>query len=262
MVSFVRDGRARLAIRDKRGAILDVGMNESERTARSRLIVMNFRRPAGLSYGDLLFRTRRKMNGDVAANEICLELVAGARRRDKRAGSERFDADSAGRIAGVTRCDERRHVQSNRDEQAIEADDCAKAPLISKALTSARHAVRGMTKAVESRRYGALPKRFACNRNPAPRKRHAFALHDVEHRARSCQFTNVCAAQRDASAARRWCFADVAEWRQYATNCGAGRAFAELLGEVLVDTATVACAWRCRTRASGCPMTTGMPMSK
>jgi hypothetical protein len=169
MLSFVPDGRACLTKGESRGAILNVGARESERTARRRLIVVNFRRHERHCRDDLLLRTRREMNGAIAADEsrVMPAYKGGARRRDNNTAIERCDS-------GFAECEvwcEARRCQRNKDEQARRTGNCGDRSPVRKAITFARQAACATTEAAESHRDWSLPKRFAFIGNTTRRRR-------------------------------------------------------------------------------------------
>jgi hypothetical protein len=174
MLPFVLDGRECLTQGDKGGAVLNVGALESERTARRRLIVGNFRRHERHRRDDLLLWMRRGMNSASAVGESRLRLAAGGgvRRRDgdtdENAAIERCDLDLAER---AIRRGKRRRLQSNKDERARGAGNCGDRSLVRKAITFEGQAVSAVTEAAESHRPWSLPKRFAFDGNTTRRKR-------------------------------------------------------------------------------------------
>jgi hypothetical protein len=174
MLSFVLNGRECLTKGNERGVILDVGALESERTARRRLIVVNFRCHERHGRDDFLLRMRRRIDGVSAASESCARLAAsaGAQRRndvtDDNAAVERCDLGHA--ECAVRRGKRRRH-QRNKDERARGAGKSGGRPLVRKAITFEDQAASTATEADRSRRHWSLPKRFAFDGNTTRRKR-------------------------------------------------------------------------------------------
>ena len=256
MLAFAPDGREHLAKGDRRGAILSVGTVEQERTSRPRLIVVNFRRHERLYCGDGSLRVMRKMNGVIAKDESCVARAVGAgvRPGDDNAAIGRCDVRVAERVG---RCGKLR-PRRNRNEWAGGSDKHGDMLPVSKAITFAGHAEGAVTEATESRRDCSLPKRFAFNGNTARRKRLVSARNSAQCRCVHAVHKGLCTAGKCAGHERPL-ICGCCEAATLATKCSTRRVFAELLSEVLVDTATVASASRCRTRADRCPMATEMP---
>ncbi len=179
MLAFVPDGRECLTKGEQRGAFLNVGAAEPERTARPRLIVMDFivvnlRRHERLHRDDRLLRVMRKMSGVIAANESGVRLAAagGARRRDHNAAIETSWRSRPGWTRrGRAQVRAGGAVMRGNDEQVTAAWNYGGMSLVSKAITFEDHAGWTKTAATESHRDWSLPKRFAFNWNTTRRKR-------------------------------------------------------------------------------------------
>jgi hypothetical protein len=264
MLAFVADGRERPSEADWRGAISDLAAVEQERTARRCLIVVNFRRYERLHRGDL-FRLMRKMNGIGAADKIFMKLAVGAdmRLHDGNAVAEHHDfgrtkravsAIWAGAIWPVTR-----QLRGSGHRPAIGADNYGNPSVVSKVITFARQPECAVMEATESHQYWPLPKRIASVGNTTRRKRLVSSEAANSAGASMPVHKSLCTAGKlagDESPVICGC----CEAATMATKSSTKSGFAELLGELLVDTATVACSRRCRTRAYRRPMAIRMPV--
>jgi hypothetical protein len=269
MLSFVPGGREHLAKSDKRGAILNVATVEQERTARRRLIVVdfivgNFRRHERHRRDDPLLRVMRKMNSVVAADESRTKSAAGDGRQrcgddmDDCAAIEWCDLDLAGRTVGAIRRGDRSCPQSNKDEQARKTGNCADRPLVRKAITFADQAGSAVTEAAESRRDWSLPNDL-CSMG-IRRVGNDSSLSRITSSAGASMPVHKCLCTAGKPAGDESpVICGCCEAATMATKSSTRRGFAELLGELLVDTAAVACASRCRTRAYRCPIAIRMP---
>jgi hypothetical protein len=270
MLSFVSDGRECLTKGDERGAILGVATAEQERTSRRRLInvdfiVANFRRHERHRRDDPLLRVMRKMNSVVATDESRTKSAAGGGRQrcgddmDDCAAIEWCDLGVCERPVGAIRRGERWCLRSNKDKQVREAGNCADSLLVRKAITFADQAVSAVTETAKSRRDWSLPKRLAFNGNTTRRKRLVSSEAASSAGASMPVHKSLCTAGKlagDESPVICGC----CEVATMATKSSTKSGFAELLGELLVDTATVACSRRCRTRAYRRPMAIRMPV--
>lgn len=276
MLSFVPDGRECLANAEQRESRracdrrrarhdLDVGTTRQERTACRRLIVVDFtvvnlRRHERLHRWSLL-RVMRKMRGVIAANESGARLAAeaGTRHHEHNTAIGNCDLDAAGQVVGAITRDERRRLQRNKDERVTGSRNCEGMSLVRKAITFEGQAICAKTVAAESHRDRSAPKPFVLNWNTARRKR--LVSGNAECRLRVPAGSQLFVHRRGVL--RRQITGDLRMLRSGDNglqNQWFGRVSAELLVQLLVDTAAAARTLHCRGPVAGCPMATRMSM--
>jgi hypothetical protein len=272
--------RERFATDEVRGVMVHAGVAEQERTARRSLVApsscriefhhLEFSRRERAHRGDVVLRGNGKMNS-VVANGQRIGRVA------RRTVLCRDDATLESRksglvdcVVGMAPCHKRRHRWSNMNVQGrmigqaigqvTGTGDRGGMRLVRKSLTFGGQATCGRTEAIESS--NSLPDRFAFDRNTT-RGRRRILSRDFTAVGMMVAGSRIFVQRRECGRTRNaGAFADVAKLRQWVTNDCTRRVFAELLGVLLVDTATAACALRCRRWRGGCPMATRMPMYK
>jgi hypothetical protein len=263
-------GRECLTKGDKRGAILNVATVEQERTSRPRLIVVDFivahfRRHERHRRDDRLLRVMRKMNSVVAANESRAKSAAGGGSRgrsedmDDCAAIECCDLGLAGRAVGAIRRGEPWCLQSNKDKRTRGAGNCGDRLLVRKAITFADQAVSAVTETAESRRDWSLPNDL---RSMGIRRvGNDSSLSEIASSAGASMPVHKCLCTAGKLAGDESpVICGCCEAATMDTKSSTRRGSAELLGELLVDTATAARASRCRIRANRCPMANRMPV--